>query len=119
MIEEALEEVEEASVIEGAEANSRVADAINTNLSICFSYLYLYFTVFNDDDIRDNVTSCDAPAVACDNSNKLYSFRISTKVLSFKLPQKLRKINPEVDDESEHQYHHYLSTCFSRYKLLL
>ena len=53
-IEEALEEeVEEASVIEGAEADLRVADAINTNLSICLSYLY--FTVFNNDDLRDNV----------------------------------------------------------------
>ena len=54
MIEEALEEeVEEASVIEGAEADLRVADAINTNLSIFLSYLY--FTVFNNDDLRDNV----------------------------------------------------------------
>ena len=64
MIEEASEETEEAveaSVIEGSEADSGAADAINTNLSICLSYLY--FTVFtdDDDDLRDNVTltSCE------------------------------------------------------------
>ena len=62
VIEEALEEteeVEEASVIEGAEADSEGAGAINTYLSICLSYLY--FTVFNDDDddLKDNVTSCE------------------------------------------------------------
>ena len=42
MIEEALEEVEEASVIEGAEADSRVADVINTNLSIFVLVFYCF-----------------------------------------------------------------------------
>ena len=43
VIEEALEEeVEEASVIEGAEADSRVADVINTNLSIFVLVFYCF-----------------------------------------------------------------------------
>ena len=42
MIEEALEEVEDTSVIEGAEADSRVADVINTNLSIFVLVFYCF-----------------------------------------------------------------------------
>ena len=63
MIEEGSEETEEvevASVIEGEEEDSGVADVINMNLRNCLSYLY--FAVFNDNDDHDpryKATSCE------------------------------------------------------------